>query len=76
MYAEGDDVCRNVVGRNYNWNLLHLLHRERVNSGMYFDVPVALELALKILKRITLLLSGFSFLFVCLFLKMGYYTKM
>lgn len=69
-YAEGDDVCRNVVGRNCNWNLLRLLYRERITSGMYFATYLwHSELALKVLKRITLLF-GFSFFF----LKTGHFT--
>lgn len=36
MYAEEGDVCRKVVARNYNCSLLHLLHRERITSGMDF----------------------------------------
>ena len=60
-FAEGDDVCRNV-GRNYNRNLLRLLCRERITSGTYFVMYLwHSELALKVLKRVTFLLFGFSF---------------
>lgn len=65
-YAEGDDVCRNVVGRNSNWNLLCLLHRERMTSELYFVMYLwHSELALKVSKRITLLLLSFCVLFLC-----------
>lgn len=52
------------VGRNYNWDLFHLLHREKITSGMYFVIYLwHSEFALKSLKRVTLLLFGFSSFF-------------